>query len=273
MAILRKLALSGALLAGALSSSAFAAGGTLTVALETDARGFDAVKSGVLGASAGTVSNVIHDTLLQDDGAGGFKPGLAESWTYSDDKLQLTLKLRKDVKFHDGNPFTANDAATHINRILDPKNKSRSRSFITAIKGAEAVDDHTIKYTLNHPWLPLLGNLAAINMIGLVPSSANVAADKQARQPIGTGPYQFKSWAGGDRIVVKRNPNYYVPGTAKFDQIVFRILPDTQARFAALKAGEVDVIWTDRGNTIKAAQKDGSLNVIEKPGKAVRSRS
>ena len=265
MAMLRKFALAGALLA--LSSGAFAAG-TLKVALETDARGFDAVKSGVLGASAGTISNVIHDTLLRYDAASdSYKPGLAESWSMSADNKELTVKLKKGIKFHDGTAFTAKDAAVHMNRILDPKNKSRSRSFITAIKGAEVIDDHTIKYVLKHPWLPLMGSLAAINMIGLIPSSANVEADKQARHPIGTRPYRFKSWAGGDRIVVEKNPDYHEPGTAKFDEIIFRILPDTQARYAALKAGEVDVIWTDRGNTIKAAQKDSSLNVITKPGK------
>jgi ABC-type transport system substrate-binding protein len=251
----------------ALSTSAALAANTLTVALETDARGFDAVKGGVLGASAGTVSLTIHDSLLiynRDDNS--YTGNLAESWTQSEDKKTWTVILKQGIKFHDGSPLTANDVADHINRILDPKNKSRSRSFITAIKGAKAVDDHTVVYTLAHPWEAFRGVLAMPNMIGLVPSGANVAADKQNRAPIGTGPYKFKNWAGGDRIVVERNTDYHGAQKGHFDQIVFRILPDTQARYAALKAGEVDVIWTDRGNTIKAAQKDGSLNVISAPG-------
>ena len=119
MARLRKFALASALLA--LSSGAFAAG-TLNVALETDARGFDAVKSGVLGASAGTISNVIHDTLLRYDAASdSYKPGLAESWSMSADNKELTVKLKKGIKFHDGTAFTAKDAAVHMNRILIPK--------------------------------------------------------------------------------------------------------------------------------------------------------
>ena len=259
-----------ALLSAALvmSSSAALAAGTLTVALETDARGFDAVKGGVLGASAGTVSLTIHDSLLlYDRDSESFKPNLAESWEASADKKTWTVKLKKGVKFHDGSPFTANDAARHINRILDPKNKSRSRAFISAIASAKAADDHTVVYTLKHPWEAFRSTLAMPAMTGLVPSHKNVEADMQNRSPIGTGPYKFKSWAGGDRIVVERNPAYHRSDVkAHFDEIVFRILPDTQARFAALKAGEVDVIWTDRGNTIKAAQKDNSLNVLTAPG-------
>ena len=170
----------------------------LTVALETDARGFDAIKGGILGASAGTVSHTIHDTLLiQDLETDEIKPGLAESWTEAGDKMSYTIKLRKGIRFHDGSPFTAKDAVVHMNRILDPNNKSRSRSFITAIKGAEVINDYTVRYTLNHPWQPFLGTLTAISMVGLIPSHKNVEADKQNRHPIGTGPYRFKTWAGG----------------------------------------------------------------------------
>ena len=111
----------------------------LTVALETDSRGFDAIKGGLLGASAGTVSHTIHDTLLIEDlETGEITPGLAESWTEAEDKTSYTVRLRKGIRFHDGSPLTAKDVADHMNRILDPKNKSRSRPFITAIKGAEA---------------------------------------------------------------------------------------------------------------------------------------
>lgn len=271
MAKIRSSLIFGWTLVAVMAASAAPAKSTLTVALETDARGFDAVKGGVLGASAGTVSITIHDTLvIRDPRTGVFKPGLAESWTSSEDQLTHTFKLKQGIKFHDGTLFTAKDAADHINRILDPKNKARSRSFITAIEGATIVDDHTIVYQLKHPWQPFMGTLAGLGMTGLVPSHKNVEADKQNRHPVGTGPYKFKSWAGGDRIVVERNPDYHIPGKAKWDEIVFRILPDTQARFAALKAGEVDVIWTDRGNTIIAAQKDSSLNVISRDGKGAK---
>lgn len=243
-------------------------GGTLTVGVETDSRGFDAVKGGVLGASAGTESLAIHDTLLKfNENTGEFEPNLGLTWTPSEDQKSWTITLRKDVKFHDGTPFTAKDVADHFNRILDPANKSASRTFITAIKGATAVDDHTVRFDLAHPWLPLLGNLASPSMIGLIPSSANVAADKQNREPVGTGPYKLESWAGDDAITLVRNPDYWNADAAHLDKLVFRILPDTQARFASLKSGEVDVIWTDRGSSIVEAQADKSLVTVSRDGK------
>ncbi len=252
----------------AASHSGAKDGGTLTVGVETDARGFDAVKGGVLGISAGTVSLAVHDTLLKfNNETKEFEPNLATSWEAAEDNKSWTVKLRTDVKFHDGTAFTAKDVADHFNRILDPANKSRSRSFITAITGVEALDDHTVRFNLAHPWLPLLGNLAAPSMIGLIPSSANVAADKQNREPIGTGPYVFENWAGGDRITVKKNPNYWNKGAAHLDEIVFRILPDTQARFASLRSGEIDLIWTDRGSSIVEAQKDPKLVTVARDGK------
>lgn len=265
--------LAGAVAATLATAPAFAAekGGTLTVAVETDARGFDAVKGGVLGSSAGSVSLTIHEQLvLYNDKTGEYEPNLATSWSSTDDQLVWTFKLRDDVTFHDGSPFTAKDVADHFNRILDPENKSRSRSFITAIKGAKVVDDHTVQFELAHPWLPLLGNLASPNMIGLIPSHKNVEADKQNREPIGTGPFKFKQWAGGDRIVVERNPNYWKKDAVHLDGIVFRILPDTQARFASLKSGEVDVIWTDRGSSVVKAIKDPNITTVAKDGKGAK---
>ena len=190
----------GCVLATALvTSSAIAQtkGGTLTIALETDVRGFDAVKGGVLGSSGSTVSYAIHDPLIHyDPDTKTYHPMLAESWEKSADNLSWTIKLKKGVKFHNGSAFTSKDAVDHINRILDPKNKSRSRSFISAIEGATAIDAHTIVYKLKHPWTPFLSQLAALNMIGLVPSHEAVEAGTQNREPVGTGPYRFKSWAG-----------------------------------------------------------------------------
>ena len=193
-------------------------------------------------------------------------PNLALSWTSSDNLKVWTFKLRQGVKFHDGSDFTSKDAADQLNRILDPKNKARGRAFITAIAKAEAVDPHTVQYTLKNAWLPFLGAISSINLNGLITSHKAIEAKTQNRHPIGTGPFVFKKWAGGDRIVVERNPNYWNKDAAHLDKIIFRIMPDTQTRFASLKSGEVDVIWTDRGNSIVRAQKDADLTTITRDG-------
>jgi 4-phytase/acid phosphatase/peptide/nickel transport system substrate-binding protein len=234
-------------------------GGTLIIAIETDVRGFDAVQGGVLGVSGETVMRTVQEPLINYAPNGENSPRLATEWSVSDDQKVWTFKLQKGVKMHDGNEFTAHDVAHHYSRILDPKNKARSRSFISAIKEVRAVDDYTVEFELAHPWQAFLGFMGTTSMSGPIPSHANVEADKQNRHPVGTGPFVFDNWAGGDRITVTRNPNYWDKDKVYLDKVVFRILPDTQTRFASLKSGEVDVIWTDRGNTILSAQKEPDL--------------
>ncbi len=108
--------------------------------------------------------------------------------------------------------------------------------------------------------------MAGRDMGGLIESPEQTAAEKQNRSPIGTGPYIFQEWRGGDRIVVTKNPNYWDKDKIYLDKIVYRILPDPQTRYQSLKAGDVDLIWTDRGSSIVNAKKDKSIVVYEQPG-------
>lgn len=242
-------------------------GGELVVGVETDVRGFDAVAGGVLGQSGEIVWRAMSEPLLTyDPDTDTYGPLLALSWEASEDQKVWTFKLRPGVKFHDGTDFGAEDVAHHYNRILDPENKARSRTFISAIDKVVATDPLTAEFHLKHPWQALLPFVATTSMSGPIPSSANVDAEKQNREPVGTGPFRFVSWASGDRIIVERNPDYWAADEINLDRVVFRILPDTQTRFASLKSGEVDVIWTDRGATIVEAEKDPDLVSLKKGG-------
>ncbi len=241
-------------------------GGTLTVGLETDVRGFDSVKGGVYGISGRTVAGALEEPLIMVNPDRSYSPHLATSWSNSDDGITWTLKLRTGVKYHDGSDFESSDVAAHFNRILDPKNKSRSRGFMSAIKGAEAVDAHTVRFTLKHPWQAFLPTMAGRDMGGLIESQEQTASGKQNRSPIGTGPFIFQEWRGGDRIIVTKNPNYWDKDKIHLDKIIYRILPDTQTRFASLRSGDIDVIWTDRANSIHQAEKDDGITVYKQDG-------
>ena len=188
------------------------------------------------------------------------------SWENSEDGIEWTVKLRQGVTFHDGKPFNADAVAKHFNRILDPENKARARAFITAVQEAVVVDEHTVKFILKHPWHGFLPMLAGRDMAGLIESPDQTATGKQNREPIGTGPFVFKEWRGGDRLIVTKNPNYWDKDKIHLDQIVYRILPDPQTRFQSLLAGDVDVIWTDRGSSINQAKKNKDVVVYEQEG-------
>ena len=132
-------------------------GGEAIVAIETGLAGFDAVKNGVLAPHGATVMTAIQEPLLRyNRKTGEFKPLLALSWTASADQKTWTFKLRDGVKHHDGSRFEAADVAHHYNRILDPKNRARSRTFISAIDKVVVVDPLTVAFHLKHPWQALL---------------------------------------------------------------------------------------------------------------------
>lgn len=242
-------------------------GGTLTVAIETDMEGFDAVESGAAGITDQTVLRTVMEPLLTWNHQTN-EPGalLATEWSASDDQTVWTLKLRDDVLFHDGSPFTATDVAHHYNRVLDPANKSRSRSYISVMDHVDAVDDTTVEFHLKHPWAAILPYLAATTYSGMIPSHKQVEAGKQQREPIGTGPYRLTDWRSGDRLVVEKFDDYWAKDEINLDKVVFRQLPDTQTRYASLKSGEVDVIWTDRGPTIIEAQQEPDIVTLVAEG-------
>jgi 4-phytase/acid phosphatase/peptide/nickel transport system substrate-binding protein len=222
-------------------------GGSITVGLELDVAGFDPLKVGVYDTSGFMVAAALFDTLTGRDADGKATPRLALSWTHADDYKTWTFKLRPDVKFHDGTPFNAQAVKWNFDRQKDPANKCRCAFYIAFIDSVEVADVLTVVYHLKDPLIMLPEVMAPPTQNNVVQSPSAVAAkgDDYNRNPVGTGPFMLKSWTGGDRIVVERNPNYWNAGHPHLDRIVFKPLPDAQSRFASLQSGEADLVWDD----------------------------
>ncbi len=251
---------------GLAAAPAGAAGKTLTIGIEQEPNGFDAVKGRVLGEAPASVMLTMVDRLMEPP-FDNPKPALATAIKVSDDGKTVTYTLRKGVMFHDGTPFNADAVVEHFTRILNPKNRYIGLLFISPMQSVEKVDDYTVRVNHKHTWLPARAGLSSFSLCCFIPSPKAVAEDTMNRHPIGTGPYKFKEWKGGDRIVVERNPEYWDrDAKVYFDEIVFRLIPDMQTRTAALQSGEIDAEWTDRGHSIQTAKKDANLVVYERPG-------
>ncbi len=193
----------------------------------------------------------VYDTLVyQDPATGQFVPGLAESWTISDDGQVYTFKLRRDVRFHDGEPFNAQAVKTTLDRIVNPETKSQKAVFMLGpYDQAQVVDEYTIAIYLKEPFAPLLDSLSQVYTgIASPKALAQWGADYQMHQ-VGTGPFKFVEYVPKDHLTLARNPDYtWGPkvfahrGPAYLDEIVFKFYEDSATRALALEAGEVHVI-------------------------------
>ena len=243
-------------------------GSILTFGAENEFAGFEVLKSGSRMAINGSIAaNTIMEPLFRMDDNDELIPALGLSAALSDDGKLWTITLRKGVVFHDGTPFNADAVVDHWSRMLDPKNKFPGRLAMSVISSVEKKGDDTVLFRLKHDWLPFKKGISSSRgLMGLIPSPKAVAEGYQDRSPVGTGPFRFKEWISGEKFVVEKNPDYWKKGTPLLEAIVFKPIPDSQTRYAGLKGGQLDMIWTDIGNIINNAGKDDTLEVYESNG-------
>jgi peptide/nickel transport system substrate-binding protein len=180
--------------------------------------------------------------LLVENHNGTLRPGLAESWRLLD-PTTWEFTLRRGVKWHDGRPFTAEDAIFSYRRVPDvPGSAASFAGYLREIKKLEAPDPHCLIVRTHGP-APLLPlNLASVHIVARHATEGATSADfNSGKAAIGTGPYRFISYAPGDRIVFQRNDAYWGERPA-WAEVVIRLIPNAAARTAALLSEDVDVI-------------------------------
>lgn len=238
------------------------AGGVLTIGRREDGTTMDPIKT-AQNIDFWVFSNM-YDVLVRVDKKGTtLEPGLAESWTVSDDQLVYTFKLR-DAKFSDGSPITAADAAFTLKRIRDHK-ESVWGSTYSVIKDASATDDKTLVVTLNQPTVPFLSMLAMPG-ISIVPEKA-VSADEAgfAEHPISSGAFTLKEWRRGDRVILEKNPNFWQADRVSLDGVEWISVPDDNTRVLKLQAGELDCAIFIPFSRVAELKQDPKLNVLLDP--------
>lgn len=214
----------------------FAQGRPVVIATSGDAETMDPVLTAI--STTGSIQAHMLESLVQYDPDGKIVPGLAESWR-AVDNVTWEFKLRRGVRFHNGEPFNAETVKFNIER---GQNHPRSlvKVYVSLIKEVRAVDDATVRVITTEPAPDQVANLESIEM--LPPRYAREVGDEGlARRPVGTGPYKFVEWVRDDRVVMELNPTYWGP-KPQATRVTIRPIPEGATRVAALLAGEVDVV-------------------------------
>ncbi|HEV3270883.1 MAG TPA: peptide-binding protein [Candidatus Methylacidiphilales bacterium] len=193
-------------------------------------------------------SSIINEGLLQMDSFTlKLEPCLAESWEISPDQFTYTFHLRHGVKWHDGEPFTADDVKYTYDRLMDPKvNAAPLRSYFTNIKSCEVLDPYTVRFVATQRYFKTLEVLGTY--MPIVPKHILEKGEPDfnkhpfGRHPIGTGPYKFVRWDTGSQIVVERNDDYWDKSRPIYPKrIVFQVLEEPYVAAQLLKKGDIDV--------------------------------
>jgi peptide/nickel transport system substrate-binding protein len=186
-----------------------------------------------------SISGLIFNGLVKYDRDLNIVGDLAESWDISKDGLVITFHLRKGVRWHDGQPFTAEDVLFTYRLTIDPKTPTAYAGDFLKVKKAEVLDSHTFRVTYDKPFAPALMSWGSSVMPKHLMEGTDVTKSPLARHPIGTGPYRFKEWKTGQKVALVYNPDYF-EGRPFIDGRVMRIIPDMATMFLELRARGID---------------------------------
>lgn len=180
---------------------------------------------------------VVYDRLVEiDEVTGELVPGLAESWERLDEN-NIVFHLRKGVKFHNGDVFSANDVKYTLERA---KTLPKVAHLYKLISNIEVIDDNTVKLTTSEPFAPLLAHLSHKTASIIDGKAHKELGEKYFENPAGTGPYKYSSWKVGDRITLEAF-NEYFKGSPAIKFIEVRAVPEENSRVIGLETGEIDM--------------------------------
>ncbi|WP_431284372.1 ABC transporter substrate-binding protein [Humitalea sp. 24SJ18S-53] len=208
----------------------------------------------------------VFDTLVWSGDQLQLEPGLAISWR-AVDATTWEFKLRPDVTFHDGSPFTAEDVAASIRRMQALSGPNPTRIYVRRVQDIRIVDPLTIQIVTDGP-APTLPNdfirlfiTSARATAGLTPQDSNEAFNS-GRAATGTGPYRYVSWTPREQLILDRNDTYW-GGRQPWARHVRREIPNDAARVAQLRTGQVDMIVRVPAADVATLERDAALRVVK----------
>ena len=255
-------------LGGSEEEESAGSGGTVVRAMTSEPAQID--PQGAPSSGLSLVMPYIFDTLVVRDLDNSVHPLLAESWKVSDDGKEITVKLKKDVTFHDGTPLDAEAVRYTFERFKEVGTRSPIYGGVMQITSVDAVDDLTVRFTFDQPaanfWSTISMPYAGI----ISPESVKKAEEAGEGHLVGSGPFILETWKTGQEIRLKRNPDYkWGPPIVDnqeephLEALVYKVIPDATTQLAALQTGEVNVIFINQPSHKEKLEQDETVELEE----------
>ncbi len=216
----------------------------------------------------GSVGSNIYDGLIYRNAKLELEPGLALRWEYFDDNTRVRFSLRKNVMFHNGEPFNAEAVKYTFDRLLGNEGmRGPQRSNYISIESVTVIDDYTVDFHLNAIDPVLLIKLSGYGAMIVPPNYIKENGEEHFNsEPVGTGPFKFLSYKRDSYLKLAKNEDHW-RGTPKIDNLTYRFIPESSTRLAELQSGSIDII-TDvsiSDVTIIRNHKDLKLETVQGP--------
>ncbi|MEW8974313.1 MAG: ABC transporter substrate-binding protein [Tissierellaceae bacterium] len=207
------------------------------------------------------INNHLYDTLVEADSELHIQPALAETWDISDDAKTWIFNLRKDVKFHNGNDFTADDVIYSFDRSKEEP--SAFKYCLSTVESYEKVDDHTVKVVCIEPNALLLAHLK--DLMILDKETCDGQTDEWiALNPNGTGRYKFVEHVRGDKIVFERNEGFWGE-LPEVEKVTFKPITNEGTRTANMVSGAVDLVVDVPVRDIETLKSNKDIEIVDRP--------
>jgi len=250
-------------------AAAIKRGGTVIVAQSSDATTLDPAHT--TATVDGEIYTAIYDKLVDLDQNGNVVPFLATSWEEAGDHLSWTLHLRQGVKFHDGTDFNADSVKTNIERYIDPKQNSPRKGEIPYVTGVTVVDPYTAKIELSQAFVVLMYSLAGTTGVMVSPAAIQKYGADLASNPVGTGPFVFKSWVKNDKVEVTRNPSYWKPGLPYLDTVDYRGISDASVIVTGMQSNAIQATYGVPANDVPSLKTNPDMQLLLHPSTSISS--
>ncbi|MFV0334505.1 MAG: glutathione ABC transporter substrate-binding protein [Tropicimonas sp.] len=271
MTLFKRTALGAALMAGTMLSAPAVMAADLAIAMDQIFQRMDPHNTNYNVDYSG--ANGMLERLIGFDQNMQLVPQLATSWEGSDDALTFTFHLREGVKFHDGTDFNAAAVKANFDRLADQSQNLAKNSLFKVVESVDTPDDLTVVLHLKEPFGAMINTVAHPSVVIHSPKALEEFGKDVEKNPVGTGPFRFKEWVPGERMVVEKFDGYWDEGWPKVDSVTFYPVGESATRTSMLLSDEVQFVHILPAELAERVASNDAYEVLEVPGITVWTAS